>query len=187
MTENNYRLEKEYKIPLEIFREGYIAFQKKFVFPQANVTALAFIILAGVFVVAVVQDASQYFAYLLIMVCLAMAVRQWYNPRKLRQNLFESFQSMGETVYKISIGDSYADISTVSVETVENPVENSGETDEEYENEPLPERSRIPFDENFSMLEYDQFFLMFSGKTIFYIIPKEDFSEGELEILRNLK
>ncbi|MCM1507357.1 MAG: YcxB family protein [Ruminococcus flavefaciens] len=191
MTENNYRLEKEYTIPFEIFREGYTAFQKKFVFPQANVTALAFIILAGVFVFAVIDDNSQYFSYLLIMVCLAMAVRQWYNPRKMRANLFESFRSMGETVYKISVGDSYADISTVStvenVETVENSAGDSEDDDDDYSEEPLPEKSRIPFDENFSMLEYERFFLMFSGKSIFYIIPKENFSGEEIQILRNLK
>lgn len=181
MTENNYRLEREYTIPFEIFREGYMAFQKKFVFPQANVTATAFIILAGVFVASIIQDSSQYFAYLLAMVCLAMAVRQWYNPRKLRRNLFESFQIMEQTVYKISVGDSYADISTVSA----HETEESG--DEEDKSEPLPEKSRIPFDENFSMLEYEEFFLMFSGKTVFYIVPKENFPENELEILRNLK
>lgn len=183
MTENNYRFEKEYTIPFEIFREGYTAFQKKFVFPQANITAVAFIILAVIFVVSIIQDASQYFAYLLAMVCLAMAVRQWYNPRKLRRNLFESFQAMGETVYKISVSESYADISTVCTQKVEN----FPDTEEEYEEESLPEKSRIPFDENFSMLEYEKFFLMFSGKTVFYIIPKENFSENETEILRNLK
>ncbi|MDE5620885.1 MAG: YcxB family protein [Ruminococcus sp.] len=182
MTENNYRLEKEYKIPFEIFREGYTEFQKKFVFPQANVTALAFVILAVVFVVAVIQGASQYFAYFLIMVCLAMSVRQWYNPRKLRNNLFDVFRTMEEIVYRIGIGDNFVDISTVS----EGNVENSAEDDEEYEEE-LPEKSRIPFDENFSLLEYDRFFLIFSGKTIFYIVPLDCFSESELEIIRGLK
>lgn len=181
MTENNYRLEKEYTIPFEIFRDGYTAFQKKFVFPSANITAVAFIILAGVFAVSIIQDSSQYFAYLLLMVCVAMAVRQWYNPRKLRRNLFDSFQAIGETVYKISVGEKYADISTVCTQKVENS------DDEEWDSEPLPEKSSIPFDENFLMLEYEKFFLMFSGKTVFYIIPKEDFSESEIEILRNLK
>ena len=183
MTENNYRLEKEYKIPFEIFREGYTEFQKKFVFPQANVTALAFILLAIIFVVAVIQDASQYFAYLLIMVCLAMAVSQWYNPRKLRRNLFDVFRTMEETVYRIGIEEDFIDISTVS----DGNAEKSVEDDEEYEEEPLPEKSRIPFDENFSLLEYDRFFLIFSGKTIFYIVPKECFSENELEIIMGLK
>ena len=179
MTEN-YKFEKEYTIPAEIFRDGYREFQKKFVFPQANVTALAFLILAGVFVFAVIEDNSQYFAYLLIMVCLAMAVRQWYNPRKLRANLFESFHEIENSVYKISVAENYIDISTVStVEDVEN-VENS-------ENEELPEKSRIPIDENFSVIEYDKFFLIFSGKSIFYIIPKENFSGDEIEILANLK
>lgn len=187
MTENNYRLEKEYTIPFEIFREGYTEFQKKFVFPQANITSLAFIILAGVFVFAVIQDNSQYFAYLLIMVCLAMAVRQWYNPRKLRRNLFDVFKTMEKTVYKIGIGDGFADISTISEGNVENSVDNPDGEQEEEEEEPLPEKSRIPFDENFSLLEYDNFFLMFSGKTVFYIIPKNCFSESENEIIRELK
>lgn len=187
MTENNYRLEKEYTIPFEIFREGYTEFQKKFVFPQANITSLAFIILAGVFVFAVIQDNSQYFAYLLIMVCLAMAVRQWYNPRKLRRNLFDVFKTMEKTVYKIGIGDGFADISTISEGNVENSVDNPDGEQEEEEEEPLPEKSRISFDENFSLLEYDNFFLMFSGKTVFYIIPKNCFSESENEIIRELK
>ncbi|MDE6781335.1 MAG: YcxB family protein, partial [Ruminococcus sp.] len=151
--------------------------------PKANITDLSFMILPGAFIIAIVHAASQYFAYLLTTVCLAMAVRQWYNPRKLRRNLFETFQAMGETVYKISVGESYADISTVCIQNVENSVE----TDGDYEPEPLPEKSRIPFDENFSMLEYERFFLMFSGKTVFYIIPKENFTENENDILRNLK
>ena len=187
MTENNYRLEKEYTIPFEIFREGYTAFQKKFVFPQANVISLAFLLLAVIFVFAIVQDKSQYFAYLLLMVCIAMAVRQWYNPRKLRSNLFETLQTMEETVYKISVGDKCVYISTVCTQQVEISDNNQTDSDEDCTPELFPEKSCINFDENFSMLEYEKFFLMFSGKTVFYIIPKENFSENELEILRNLK
>lgn len=173
MTEN-YLFEKNYSVPFEIFRKGYTAFQKKFIFPQANVTAVAFLILAGVFVFAVIDDNSQYFSYLLVFVCLAMAVRQWYNPRKLRANLFESFRETENSVYRISVAEKYVDISTVS-------------TGEDSENEDLPEKSRIPVDENFSLLEYDKYFLIFSGKSIFYIIPKENFSGNEIEILKNLK
>ena len=117
-----------------------------------------------------------------------MAVRQWYNPRKLRNNLFDVFRTMEETVYRIGVGDGFIDISTVSEGNVENSVdEEQAEDEEEPEEEPLPEKSRIPIDESFSLLEYDRFFLIFSGKTVFYIIPKKDFSENELEILRNLK
>lgn len=168
----NYLLEKEYKISGEIFREGYTEFQKKFVFPQANITAVAFLILAGVFVFAIIDDNSQYFAYLLMMICVAMACRQWYNPRKLRANLFESFHETENAVYKISLAEKYIDISTVST---------GEETDETEE---MPEKSRIPIDDNFSALEYEKFFLIFSGKSIFYIIPKENFSEKEIKTLK---
>ncbi|MDE6036122.1 MAG: YcxB family protein [Ruminococcus sp.] len=171
---DNYLFEKNYSIPFEIFREGYIEFQKKFVFPQANLTAIAFLILAGIFIFSVIDDNSQYFAYLLIFVCLAMAVRQWYNPRKLRSNLFESFRMTENTVYRISVNEKYVDISTVT-------------TGEKQEDDDIPEKSRVPIDEGFSLMEYDKYFLIFSGKIIFYIIPKENFSENENEILRNLK
>ena len=172
---DNYLFEKNYSVPSEIFREGYIEFQKKFVFPQTNLTIIAFLILAGIFVFSVIEDNSQYFAYLLIFVCLAMAVRQWYNPRKLRANLFESFRMTENAVYRISVNEKYVDISTVT----------TGE--EQEEDDDIPEKSRIPIDENFSVMEYDKYFLIFSGKVIFYIIPKENFSENEREILRNLK
>lgn len=42
----------------------------------------------------------------------------------------------------------------------------------------------IPFDENYSLLEYEGFFLIFSGKELFYIVPKAQFSLDELEIIR---
>ena len=38
-----------------------------------------------------------------------------------------------------------------------------------------------------NILEYDEFFLLVYGKAVFYIIPKENFEEKELEVIRNIK
>ena len=60
---DNYKLEKEYTIPFETFRDGYTAFQKKFVYPRSYVLMAVFVILAIVFAAAVIEDKSQYIAY----------------------------------------------------------------------------------------------------------------------------
>ena len=53
--------------------------------------------------------------------------------------------------------------------------------------DPLPEKTRINVDEGFQLMEYDRFFLIMSGTDMLYILPKEGFSEAELEIVRKTK
>ena len=64
----------------------------------------------------------------------------------------------------------------------ENSTEDSGEDDP-----PPPEPTRIPVDESLSVLEYESFFLIIYGKAVFYIVPKDGFTEPEQDILRNLR
>ena len=51
----------------------------------------------------------------------------------------------------------------------------------------MPEKSVIKLDESYGLLEYEKFFLLMEGKKVFYILPKEGFSEEELEIVRGTK
>ncbi|MBR1592177.1 MAG: YcxB family protein [Ruminococcus sp.] len=176
----NYRLEKEYKISVDIFREGYREYQKKYVYPKSYVFMGLFALLAADFIYAAVREPDNLMSYLLVVVCLGFAVREWYNPRKIRRSLVETYAGAGQPVYKISVGDGFADISTVS-----EPAENNGENaDEEYA---LPEPTRIPSDGQMNILEYEQFFLLVYGKSVFYIIPSQDFTEDEKKIIRCLK
>lgn len=180
--EENYKLEKDYVIPFDLFRDAYHEFQKKNVYPKSYLFMALFIIVAVIYIFAAVKDPSNNLTYVLIFLCLALAFREWYNPRKLRRNIVDTVREMGEVRYKLQIGDEWIDISTVQEEVVEN----SGENEEDIEEE-LPEKSRIPIDSNLSIQEYDRFFLMYSGKRVFYIVPKNDFSENELETVRELK
>lgn len=185
----NYKLEKEYKVPAETFREAYLAFQKKYIYPKSYIFMGLFIAIAVCFIVAAAKDPSNYLVYLLIMVCLAFAAREWYNPRKIRRSLTESVKSLGEPVYKIGIADDHIDISTVSGSpeaSVEDTAEEADDDDETVA-EPLPEKTRININEELEILEYDRFFLILSGKTMFYILPKEGFSEEELTVIRKIK
>ena len=141
--EENYKLEKEYQITPEIFDKAYRSYQKKFVYPKSYIFMTLFLILAGDFVYAAVKTPENRLVYLLIVVCIALAFREWHNPKFVRKRLNETLKDMGMPVYKIGVGDGFVDISTV-----EEP-EISDEKEEEYdpadipdEIDPLPEIGR---------------------------------------------
>lgn len=185
--EDNFKLEKEYKIPYDVFKNAYTVFQKKSVYPKNYLFMGLFIVIAAVYIAAAVRDPSNKLAYVLICVCLALAVREWYNPRKVKRTLLETIrtENLEDETYKIQIADDYIDISTLPRENVEN-IEEDLESDEEYEEEPLPQASRIPINGDLSIMEYDEFFLLHIQKKMFYVVPKEGFSDEELEVIRSL-
>lgn len=185
----NYRLEKEYKVPAELFKEAYLAFQKKYVYPKSYVFMGLFIAIAvgmlifGIFTSEETSKKQKYIIYLAFVIASAFAFREWYTPKKMRRNITESVKALGEPVYKIGVSDSFVDISTVSDDLSDIPEE---ERETVHDTDPLPEKTRLNKNKELEILEYDRFFLILSGKTMFYILPKEGFSESELEILRSL-
>ena len=183
--EDKYILEKEYSISADTFREAYRAYQKKYVYLKNYIFMAIFLVLAADFIYAAFKDNSNYFAYILIVLCLALAFREWYNPRKIRRSLVETVKEMGDPVYKIGVGDSFVDISTVSAPDGIEEEDSENESDAPAEEE-APEPTRIPKDDKMKVLEYDEFFLLIYGKQVFYIIPKEKFSESERDIIRKL-
>lgn len=204
--EENYRLEKEYTVPPDIFDKAYKSYQKKFVYLKSYIFMGIFLILAADFVYAAVKSPDNTLVYLLIVVCIALAFREWHNPRFVRRRLYETVCEMGKVVYKIGVGDGFIDISTVddgtSGDDEDDETEDSGgnaeeasaeNTEDSEENqealppqaeELMPEKSRLNTKENYSLLEYDEYFLLVQGKEVFYILPKAGFSEDELEIIR---
>lgn len=194
----NYKLEKVYKVPHETFKEAYKAFQKKYVYPKSIIFTILFLILAADFVYAAVKAPDNKLVYLLIIVCIAFAFREWYNPRRLFLNISETMKALGEPEYKIGIADDHIDISTVSFpeeSEEEAPAEDAGENDDEDidvtelpdEFDPMPEKTVVKLDDSYGLLEYEKFFLIMEGKKVFYILPKEGFTDKELEIVRGTK
>ena len=79
-------------------------------------------------------------------------------------------------------GDSGGNAEEASAEKAEDTEENDDISPEAEEL--MPEKSRLNTKENYSLLEYDEYFLLMQGKEVFYILPKAGFSEDELEIIR---
>lgn len=183
----NIKLTKEYSLKSDILLEGCKAYQKKFVYPRAYILILVFLALAANFVYGALKAPDNYLAYLLIMFCLALAFREWYNPRRLRRSIIEGFAESSETVYRLEIGENELRISTVyQDEGEETELSESGEDDSgEYEEE-APEATVLPVDDRLAIIEKERLFLIIQGKSVYYIVPKSGFSEEELEIVRSM-
>ena len=203
--EENYTLEKEYAVSPDIFDKAYKSYQKKFVYLKSYIFMGIFLLLAADFIWAAAKNPGNTLVYLLIVVCIALAFREWHNPRFIRRRLYEIVRDMGKVVYKIGVGDGFIDISTVDDGTSgddedgedgdsgknaeEASAENAEDTEENDDISPeaeelMPEKSRLNTKENYSLLEYDEYFLLMQGKEVVYILPKAGFSEDELEIIR---
>ena len=161
--EENYKLEKEYRVPHEIFKEAYRAYQKKFVRPKSIIFTVLFLILAADFVYAAVKSPDNRLVYLLVMVCLAMAFREWYNPYRIYNNITETMKSLGEPTYRIGIADDHIDFSTIEKEDEEpedapdeeeNDEESADLSDLPEDFDPMPEKTSIQLNEEYQLLEY---------------------------------
>ncbi len=122
----NYRIHKVYKITADVFRKGFAAYQKKFVYPKSYLLMAVFFILALNFVYGAVNAPDNYFAYIMIVLCLALMIREWFNPRKLRRVMTDAVREL-EQEYKFVLADDYVEFSTIQREYVENFPENQGD------------------------------------------------------------
>lgn len=179
----NIKLTKEYSLKSDILLEGCRAYQKKFVYPKAYILMAVFLILAANFVYGAVKAPDNILAYLLIMVCLALAFREWYNPRRLRRSIVEGFSESSGTVYRLEIGENELRISTVYEESSDDELSDYEDDGYEYE---APEATVLPVDDRLAIIEKERLFLIIQERSVYYIVPKRGFSEEELEIVRGI-
>ncbi len=194
--DNNYKLDKEYKISFEIFKKAYDVFQKKNVYPKSYLFMGLFLVIGIIYIFAAIEDPSNKLAYILVFLSFALAFREWYNPKKIRRNFLDAVRELDEDIYRITIDDEFVEISTLESGNVENSPENNeklsddegsdnSENDDDFEDE-QPEVSKIPINSELSVQEFDEFFLLYIKKRMFYVVPKEGFTEYELEVVREL-
>ena len=101
--EDEALVKKRYSIPYELFGEAFTVFQKKFVFPRNRVMSVLLLILAAGNVLNIMYGNGETIGYVLVLVCIALAFINWYNPRKLKRNLMESVKGIENDVYTLTI------------------------------------------------------------------------------------
>lgn len=185
MEDKNLLLEKQYQIPFDMFRNAFIAFQRKFVYPKSYVIMGILAAVIGVYAYFIVyggENANRSLYCMIILFCLVMMAFQWMNPRKIRMKLMEGVKEIENDQYRLSVYPEYLEIGTIlPPEEAE-----SAESDDLFDDTPAENFSgtRIHYNKGMNVLEYPEFFMIYQQKTMFYVVPKSAFSEEELEILR---
>ena len=176
MNDSGLLLEKSYQIPFLLFKKSFTAFQKKFVYPKIYLTMALLAVIIGIYSYFVINgtDSQRPVYCTVILVCIMLIGFQWYNPRKIRRNLMLAVKE---------IEQEYLEIGTIL--PPEDTAENS-DTDDLFNDTPEENFSgtRIYYNKNLHIIEYQDFFMLYQTKTMFYVLPKSAFSEEELEILR---
>lgn len=160
-------LEKEYSIPLDLYRQAFAAFQKKYVYPKCYRMMGIYAMFACLLVWLIAAGSAELRNLFCIgfMACLVGIAMQWYNPRKMRVQLVESIREMQEDRYRLEVFKEKLTVVRLA----------------EEEAEQVP--SEIRFDGVF-VQELAELFLLVQADKTFYIVPKQVFSAEELELFR---
>ena len=181
--EDEALVKKRYSIPYELFGEAFTVFQKKFVFPRNRIMSVLLLILAAGNVLNIMYGKGETIGYVLVLVCIALAFINWYNPRKLKRNLMESVKGIENDVYTLTIYPERIVIGTV----LEPEKEKEPEEYEEVVGEiPVKEDiadTEIYLNKNVKVIERKNFFMIYIKKSMFYVVPKEPLTQEEIEIM----
>lgn len=195
------KLTREYAIPLDLFEKAFVAYQKKFVYPRNCVITLILLVVIGIYVHAALQDPENMLSYILIMMSAAVIFITWFNVKKIRRNLMNSVRELEDDRYRLTITEEGFLLRTLLPEqpavAEEAEAEIKEKTDEsEDKNGFNPVFGEDTFDEippseflftqNIRVKEYEEFYSLYLEKGMFYVIPKNAFSEEELREIEAL-
>lgn len=182
--DTEFLLQKQYQIPYELFKTAFTAFQKKFVYPRNYLVISVLFIVCCIYAYFVINgsDSDRPVYCIVILCCLLMCGFQWYNPKKIRKNLMLAVREIENDQYKLSIYPEYLEIGTILP-----PEESHSDASDDLFDD-VPEQNfsgtRIYYNKGLNVHEYQEFFMIYQKKTMFYVVPKSAFSEEELEIMR---
>lgn len=181
--EDEALVKKRYSIPYELFGEAFTVFQKKFVFPRNRIMSVLLLIFAAGNVLNIMYGNGETIGYVLVLVCIALAFINWYNPRKLKRNLMESVKGIENDVYTLTIYPERIVIGTVLEPEREKETE---EYEEVFGEIPIKEDiadTEIYLNKNVKVIERKNFFMIYIKKSMFYVVPKETLTQEEIEIM----
>lgn len=213
-TDREPMLQKSYHIRLELFQKAFVNFQKRFVYPRNWLLTAILGAIALVYLDSVIKDPTNHLAMLLIVVCLAMITILWFNPKKVRKTLFVSMEELENDLYHVCFFEDGMTIATedAAISGAEEPApaeeaitEPQPDTDTESTSErtngfnplfdtdaPQPitadaiEPTEIRFQGNVKVYEYSEYFMVYLVKQMFYVVPKEAFTEDEIIRLQQI-
>ena len=128
-------ISRSYHIPLTMFDEAFLKFQKKYVYPSNILLTIVLLAIAGVYIHAAFKDNSNTLVYLLIVACFAIILVRWYKTFKLRRAVHDALKEVESDTYTLSV---YEDGLVIHTDEAE-PEQQEESAEEPAETEPEEE------------------------------------------------
>ena len=173
-------------IPLEMFANAFKDFQKKFVYPKNIAMTVVGGLIAIAYIYSLIQDPSNSVCIMIIIGCAFLISMTWLKPLMVRKNLLNSIDGIQEDRYIFELFDTKVGISTFDSPETQQAEEETEEDDffkEINKEEEIP-KTIINFNMGgVKVLEKKDYFIIYIVRHMFYIVPKEHFSDEEREML----
>ena len=132
---------RSYHIPLAMFDDAFVNFQKKHVFPANILLTIVLLAIAGVYIHVAFQDNSNTLVYLLIVACFGIILVRWYKTFKLRRAVHDALKEVESDTYTLSVFEDGLIIHTEEAPQDEASAAAPEETQEAEESPAEPEAS----------------------------------------------
>lgn len=191
------KISKEYSIPLKLFDRGFVAFQKRHVYPRNMLMTAIALGISGVMMYGIfsgkTEGTSVLVNWVLIAVLISIVLNNWFSSFNVRKNLIKNIDGIQNDKFRLDVFEKYITINTIIPDKPEAKVvydeEEKGnfdifEGDSDTEN--FLETKLELTDKYFRFYEYADFFLLYQFKTMIYVVPKVNFSGEQIEIFKNI-
>lgn len=189
---------KEYSISLEMFRNAFTDFQKKFAYPKNILMTCAFALIGISYIPPFIRDPGNTVCVMIIIICAFLTAGIWLNTFMIRKNLMNSIEGIqgdrySVEVYESSISICTKEFSSGETDNSENP-EGTGEKKDDAEEDFFAEpeetapagvvKTVIDFvNDDVKILEKKDYYIIYLVKRMFYVVPKNIFSADETKLL----
>jgi hypothetical protein len=170
-----------------MFGRAFNDFQKKYTYPRTYALMVIYSIIIISQIVSLAFGNQNVFSYVVIVLCIGLLFNAWFNPKKIRRNLLDSVKGIETDVYFFKLSEACISITSYAKEELSFQSEDDIQTAV-----PSSEReSTLLYLKNsyFSVVEKDDYFMLYQSKAMFYIVPKFAFSQQELltvtDVFRN--
>lgn len=183
-------ISKEYNISLEMFRNAFVDFQKKFSYPKNIIMSLAFGFIGISYIFPLIKNPENSTCILIITICAFLIAGIWINTFMIRKNLMNSIEGIQGDRYIAELYENSITISTLDISDADVSDDNDSENTEddffaETPSEPLGMvKTVIDFiNDDVKILEKNDYFIIYLVKRMFYVVPKSVFNDEEIKML----
>jgi hypothetical protein len=177
-------LKKEYNISLSMFENAFKDFQKNFVYKKNIIMTIIFLILIANYTYSIIKVPDNNISYFLAAICIFLLIGVWFTPYQTRKKLIKAIKEIEKDNYVFELYENKLAIGTIF--EIEDDLEKKENFDTSFlENDVNIDKTIINLKiDNVKIIEKKEYFIIYLIKNMFYVLPKENFSSDEINLIK---